>query len=118
MLNLLKKTMTYPGFQLHHLGRHNKLLTVFQYGFHRHCSTAVVVLKVTEDIRQSMENCQSVTVLLLLNFSQAFDMVDAVHTSCKIPRTIWLVLVCWWNHISVNEHILWDLVVKNLLLEL
>jgi hypothetical protein len=32
------------------------------------------VLKVTEDIRLSMEHGQ-VTVLLLLDFSQAFDMV-------------------------------------------
>jgi hypothetical protein len=36
-------------------------------------STTAAVLKVTEDIRMSMEDGQ-VTVLLLLDFSQAFDM--------------------------------------------
>jgi hypothetical protein len=45
---------------------------VFQSGFRRHHSTAAAVLKVTEDIRLSMEDGQ-VTVLLLLGFSQAFD---------------------------------------------
>jgi hypothetical protein len=52
------------------------------------------VLKVTEDIRLSMEDGQD-TVLLLLDFSQAFDMV--VHEHCaryKMPRTIQLMLVC------------------------
>jgi hypothetical protein len=48
--------------------RCNNLLTVFQSGFRRHQTTAVVVLKVTEDIRLSMED-EHVTVLLLLNFS-------------------------------------------------
>jgi hypothetical protein len=76
------------------------------------------VLKVTEDIWLSMEVGQ-VRVLLLLDFSQAFDMVMSCScASCEILRTIWLVLVCWWGHISVNEHSLWDLVVKNLLLGL
>jgi small basic protein len=48
--------------------RCNNLLTVFQSGFRRHQTTAVVVLKVTEDIRLSMDD-EHVTVLLLLNFS-------------------------------------------------
>jgi hypothetical protein len=53
------------------------------------------VLKVTEDIRLSMKD-KYVTVLLLLDFSQAFDMV--VHDGlllCKLQntQTIRLVLV-------------------------
>jgi hypothetical protein len=48
--------------------RCNNLLTVFQSGFRRHHSTATAVLKVTKDIRLSMEDGQ-VKVLLLLNFS-------------------------------------------------
>jgi hypothetical protein len=47
--------------------RCNNLLTVFQSGFHRQHGTVAAVLKVTEDIRLSMENGQ-VTVLLLLTF--------------------------------------------------
>jgi hypothetical protein len=48
--------------------RCNNLLTVFQSEFHRHHSTTAAVLKITEDIRLSMEDGQ-VTVLLLLDFS-------------------------------------------------
>jgi hypothetical protein len=54
--------------------RRNELLTVFQSGFCRHDSTTAAVLKVTEDIRSNMEDGQ-LTVLVLLDFSQAFDMV-------------------------------------------
>jgi hypothetical protein len=53
--------------------RCNNLLTVIQLGFRRHHSTAAAVLKVTEDIRLSMEDGQ-VTVLLLLDLSHAFDI--------------------------------------------
>jgi hypothetical protein len=52
--------------------RRNELLTVFQSSFRRHHSTTV--LKVTGDIRSNMEN-RLVTVLVLLDFPQAFDMV-------------------------------------------
>jgi small basic protein len=45
--------------------RRNKLLAVFQSGFRRQHSTTAVVLKVTEEV----------TVLVLLDFSQAFDMI-------------------------------------------
>jgi hypothetical protein len=41
------------------------------------------VLKVTEDIRLSMEDGQ-VMVLLLLDFSQAFDMVVHELLLCKL----------------------------------
>jgi hypothetical protein len=50
------------------------------------------VLKVTEDIRLNMEDGQ-VTVLLLLDFSQAFDMVVLVHglLLCKLRNAQKLV---------------------------
>jgi hypothetical protein len=51
-----------------------EVLTVFQSGFRLHHSTVAAVLKVTEDIRLSMEDGQ-VTVLLLLDFSQAYNIV-------------------------------------------
>jgi hypothetical protein len=54
--------------------RRNELLTIFQSGFRRHHSTVVAVLKVMEDIRSNMEDGQ-VTVLVLLDFSQAFEIV-------------------------------------------
>jgi hypothetical protein len=70
----------------------NNLLTVFQSGFRRHHSTAAAVLKVTEDIRLSMEDGQ-VTELLLLEFSQAVDMVAVVVQAAKCPELFgW----CWF----------------------
>jgi small basic protein len=63
--------------------RCNNLLTVFQSGFRRHKSTAAAVLKVTEDIRLRMEDGK-VMVLLLLYFSQAFDMVLHGLLLCKL----------------------------------
>jgi hypothetical protein len=61
----------------------NNLLTVLQSGFRRHHSTAAVVLRVTEDIRLNMEDGK-VTVLVLLDFSQAFDMVVHGMLLCKL----------------------------------
>jgi hypothetical protein len=44
------------------------------------------VLKVTEDIRISLEDVQ-VTVVLLLDFSQAFDMMVHGLLLCKLRNT-------------------------------
>jgi hypothetical protein len=60
--------------------------SVFQSGFRRHHSTTAAVLKVREDILLSMEDGQ-VTVLLLLDFSQAFDMVVHGLMLCKLWNT-------------------------------
>jgi hypothetical protein len=72
--------------------RCDNLLTVFQSGFRRHHSTTAAVLKVTEDIRLSMEDGQ-VTVLLLLDFSQAFDMVVHELLLCKLQNA----QNYWWQ---------------------
>jgi hypothetical protein len=61
----------------------NLLLTVFQSGYRRHHSTTAAVLKVREDIRSNMEDRQ-VTVLVLLDFSQAFNMVIHGRLLCKL----------------------------------
>jgi hypothetical protein len=63
----------------------NNLLSVFQSGFRRHHSTSAAVLKVTEDIQLSMEDGQ-LTVLLLLDISQAFDMVVHGLLLCKLQN--------------------------------
>jgi hypothetical protein len=55
------------------------------------------VLKITEDIRLSMEDGQ-VTVLLLLDFSQAFDMLVHGLLLCKLRNAQNYsvgALVCW-----------------------
>jgi hypothetical protein len=61
----------------------NELLTVFQSRFRRHHSTTAAILKVTEDICLNMEDGQ-VTVLELLVFCQAFDMVIHGLLLCKL----------------------------------
>jgi hypothetical protein len=50
------------------------LLFPCQSGFKRHHSTTTAVLKVTEDIQLNLEVGQA-TVLFMLDFIQAFDMI-------------------------------------------
>lgn len=51
------------------------LFNTFQSGFRAGHSTTTALLKVTEDIRANMENSQ-VTILVLIDFSNAFNAVD------------------------------------------
>lgn len=53
----------------------NNLLSNFQSGFRPGHSTATALLKVTEDIRDGLENSR-LTVLVLIDFSNAFNTVD------------------------------------------
>jgi hypothetical protein len=59
------------------------LLCLFQSGFKRHHSTTTVVLKVTEDIRLNLEHGQA-TILVMLDFTQAFDMIAHDLMACKM----------------------------------
>ena len=51
------------------------LLNPFQSGFRSYHSTVTALLKVTDDIRFAMDNKQ-LTILVLLDFSSAFNSVD------------------------------------------
>ncbi|XP_050342349.1 serine/arginine repetitive matrix protein 2-like [Nymphalis io] len=51
------------------------LLNPFQSGFRSGHSTATALVKITDDIRLAMDN-QEVTILSLLDFSNAFNTVD------------------------------------------
>ncbi|CAK1585439.1 unnamed protein product [Parnassius mnemosyne] len=53
----------------------NNLLNTFQSGFRPGHSTVTALVKITDDIRAGMENRQ-VTILTLLDFSNAFNTVD------------------------------------------
>ncbi|KAA5556865.1 hypothetical protein F3G51_32405, partial [Pseudomonas aeruginosa] len=53
----------------------NNILSNFQSGFRSGHSTVSALLKVTDDIRWAIEN-QSLTILVLLDFSNAFNCVD------------------------------------------
>ena len=50
-------------------------LNPFQSGFRRNLSTQTALLKVTEDIRKTLDNGE-IAILTLLDFSKAFDSVD------------------------------------------
>jgi hypothetical protein len=83
--------------------RCNNLLTVFQSGFHRHHSTTAAVLKVTKDVKLSMED----------GFLQAFDLVVHGLLLCKLQnaqQNARLVLVCWWGHILCQKEGIFDFV--------
>ena len=56
------------------LSKHN-LLNPLQSGFRHGHSTTTALVKITDDIRQSMDD-QKITVLTLLDFSDAFNTVD------------------------------------------
>jgi Reverse transcriptase (RNA-dependent DNA polymerase) len=64
----------------------NNLLSPYQSGFRRMHSTTTAVLKVTEDIRLNMEKRQA-TVLVLLDFSQAFDTVVRALLTMKMRHS-------------------------------
>jgi hypothetical protein len=84
--------------------RCNNLLTVFQFRFRRPHSRTAALLKVTEDIRLSMEDGQ-VTVLLLLDFSQAFDLVVHELLLCKLLNAQNYSVGAGMLVRSVNKHI-------------
>lgn len=54
----------------------NNLFGPFQSGFRKHHSTQTALLKLTDDIRQSMDKNQ-LTILVLFDLSKAFDYVNA-----------------------------------------
>ena len=53
----------------------NKLFNAFQSGFRQRHSTLTALLKVTDDIYQSFDR-SNITLLILLDFSKAFDTVN------------------------------------------
>lgn len=57
-----------------HLTKH-KLLTDFQSGFRKHHSCATAMLKIIDDIREKYDNGE-ITILVLLDFSKAFDTLN------------------------------------------
>ena len=59
---------------MEHLLLENRLDSL-QAGYRRHSSTETALLKLTEDIRTAMDKKQ-VTLLLLFDFSKAFDTIS------------------------------------------
>jgi hypothetical protein len=54
---------------------HNKLLDTYQSGFRKYHSCCTALLKIIEDIRNAI-NKNLITIMILLDFSKAFDSVD------------------------------------------
>lgn len=63
----------------------NRLYDQYQSGFRAGYSTTTALLKVTEDIRSSLDKGQ-VTVMVLLDFSRAFDTVDCNRLCEKLDK--------------------------------
>lgn len=66
-----------------HLSKH-KMLVESQSGFRRSHSTTTAIIKVSDDIRECIDRKHYV-VLVLLDFSKAFDCIDHVSTT-----------ICWY----------------------
>ncbi|CAH2236861.1 jg27265, partial [Pararge aegeria aegeria] len=62
-------------FQLNSFLVNNNILSPYQSGFRRGHSTVTALVKVCDDIRANMDN-QLITILALLDFSNAFNTVD------------------------------------------
>ena len=64
-----------------------KILDPSQSGFRPHHSTQTALLKLTEDIRTGIDNRkQLLTILLLFDFSKAFDTISPSKLLCKLIR--------------------------------
>ncbi|CAH2220908.1 jg13462 [Pararge aegeria aegeria] len=77
-------------FQLNSFLVNNNILSPYQSGFRRGHSTVTALVKVCDDIRANMDN-QLITILALLDFSNAFNTVDfdillAILKSINISR--------------------------------
>uniref|UniRef100_W8B6W6 Putative RNA-directed DNA polymerase from transposon X-element n=3 Tax=Ceratitis capitata TaxID=7213 RepID=W8B6W6_CERCA len=64
------------------VSKHN-LISPFQSGFRKNHSCSTAVLKISDDIRSNMDE-NKFTLLCLLDFSKAFDMVNHELLSCKL----------------------------------
>lgn len=53
----------------------NNLISKFQMGFRKHCSTTTVLSNVTDDIIRAWDR-KMLTILVLLDFSKAFDTIN------------------------------------------
>ena len=53
----------------------NSLLNPFQSGFRKNCGTTTALVRIVDDLKLSMD-AQSFSILVLLDFSKAFDSID------------------------------------------
>ena len=63
------------NWQLSSYLQRNALIDPLQSGFRQRHSTTTALLKITDDVRQAMDN-QELTVMVLLDYSAAFNSVD------------------------------------------
>ncbi|KAI5743678.1 hypothetical protein M8J77_021007 [Diaphorina citri] len=76
LLPLLSKALEKLAiWQIIDFAEHQNVLDLFQSGFRRRHSTATALVKVTDDIRLSLD-AGKVFFLVLLDMSKAFDSVD------------------------------------------
>ena len=63
----------------------NKILDPFQAGFRRHHSTQTALIKITDDIRIAIDK-KKITLLLLFDFSKAFDTISPCKLLSKLRQ--------------------------------
>lgn len=69
--------------QIYNFAESNNILDVRQSGFRSLFSTQTALLRVTDDIRLGIEH-QKLTILILFDFSKAFDMVPHLRLLMKL----------------------------------
>ena len=71
--------------QIHSYLDRFSLLDPFQSGFRKHCGTTTALVKIVDDLKLSMTTKQF-SVLVLLNFSKAFDTIDHTLLLSKLDK--------------------------------
>jgi len=75
----------------------NNLVNPLQSGFRKGHSTATALVKVADDIRKSMDD-RTLTLLVLLDFSKAFDRVNHTLLLIKLKKLGFSWSVIKWLH--------------------
>ena len=66
----------------------NSLLDPFQSGFMKHCGTTTALVKIVDDLKLSM-TAKQFSVLVLLDFSKAFDTINHTLLLSKLKKNVW-----------------------------
>ena len=76
---------------------HQQILDPLQTGFRQYNSTQTVLLKLTEDIRAGIDSDKKfLTILLLFDFSKAFDTTSPTKLLCKLSKIGFSRTVLLW----------------------
>ena len=80
----------------------NNKLDPYQSGFRKNFSTQSALLKITDDIRLAIDR-KMVTILVLFDFSKAFDRVNHAKLLAKLARLNFSASVLNWFHSYLTD---------------